>query len=200
MRSAIHNVTVDCRDPYDLARFWSQVVDRPMHDDDHPGDPEAVVLLGANGAGKTTALRAISGMIPSRGEITLDGQPVRGLRPEQLVRRGIAHVPQGRGTLGALSVEDTLRVVEDEPIIGVGIGGQPRASRELAGSDQPTPNFVSPPTPLHVVADLGVIGLALLLEPALAVDGGPAAVAGGAIISSVLASILGLTSSDVRDI
>ncbi len=46
MRSAIHNITVDCRDPYELARFWAQVVDRPMHDDDHPGDPEASVLLG----------------------------------------------------------------------------------------------------------------------------------------------------------
>ena len=46
MRSAIHNITVDCRDPYGLARFWAQVFDRPMHDDDHPGDPEAVVLLG----------------------------------------------------------------------------------------------------------------------------------------------------------
>lgn len=46
MRSAIHNVTVDCRDPYELARFWAQVLDRPMHDDDQPGDPEAVVLLG----------------------------------------------------------------------------------------------------------------------------------------------------------
>jgi predicted enzyme related to lactoylglutathione lyase len=46
VRSIVHNVTIDCRDPYELARFWSQVFDRPMHDDDHPGDPEAVVLLG----------------------------------------------------------------------------------------------------------------------------------------------------------
>jgi predicted enzyme related to lactoylglutathione lyase len=46
LRSAIRNITVDCRDPYELARFWAQVFDRPMHDDDHPGDPEAVVLLG----------------------------------------------------------------------------------------------------------------------------------------------------------
>jgi predicted enzyme related to lactoylglutathione lyase len=46
LRSAIRNITVDCRDPYELARFWAQVVDRPMHDDDHPGDPEAIVLLG----------------------------------------------------------------------------------------------------------------------------------------------------------
>jgi branched-chain amino acid transport system ATP-binding protein len=70
---------------------------------------EAVVLLGANGAGKTTTLRAISGMISSQGEISFDGRPIRGLRPETLVRLGIAHVPQGRGTLGALSVEDNLR-------------------------------------------------------------------------------------------
>jgi predicted enzyme related to lactoylglutathione lyase len=47
VRSAIHNVTFDCRDPYALASFWSQVFDRPLHDDDHPGDPEAIVLMGA---------------------------------------------------------------------------------------------------------------------------------------------------------
>ena len=58
-------------------------------------------------------------------------------------------------------VEDTLRVIEDQPLIGVGIGGQPRASRELEQSDQPTPNFVSHTTPLTVFAELGVIGLAL---------------------------------------
>jgi len=58
-------------------------------------------------------------------------------------------------------VEDTMRVIEDEPLLGVGIGGQPRASRLLAGSDRPTPNFVSHTTPLTVFAELGVIGLAL---------------------------------------
>jgi O-antigen ligase len=58
-------------------------------------------------------------------------------------------------------VEDTLRVIEDRPIAGVGIGGQARASRDLANSDRPTPNFVSHTTPLTVVAELGVIGLAL---------------------------------------
>ena len=46
MRSAIHNITFDCHDPYAVATFWSHVFDRPLHDDDHPGDPEAVVLLG----------------------------------------------------------------------------------------------------------------------------------------------------------
>jgi O-antigen ligase len=58
-------------------------------------------------------------------------------------------------------VEDATRVIEKHPIAGVGIGGQPRASRRLAGSDRPTPNFVSHTTPLTVFAELGVIGLVL---------------------------------------
>jgi O-antigen ligase len=58
-------------------------------------------------------------------------------------------------------VEDAVRVIEDEPVVGVGIGGQPRASRRLAGSERPSPNFVSHTTPLTVFAELGAIGLAL---------------------------------------
>jgi O-antigen ligase len=58
-------------------------------------------------------------------------------------------------------VEDALRVIEKHPVVGVGIGGQPRASRRLAGSERPTPNFVSHTTPLTVFAELGVVGLAL---------------------------------------
>jgi O-antigen ligase len=58
-------------------------------------------------------------------------------------------------------IEDTVRVIEEHPVTGVGIGSQPRASRELAGSDRPTPSFVSHTTPLTVAAELGVIGLAL---------------------------------------
>jgi O-antigen ligase len=58
-------------------------------------------------------------------------------------------------------VEDAVRVIEKHPLVGVGIGGQPRASRRLAGSERPTPNFVSHTTPLTVFAELGVIGLAL---------------------------------------
>lgn len=71
---------------------------------------ETVVVLGANGAGKTTTLRAISGMIPSSGSIVFDGVSISGKRPDQLLRLGIAHVPQGRGTIGALTVEENLRV------------------------------------------------------------------------------------------
>ena len=58
-------------------------------------------------------------------------------------------------------VQDATRVIEKHPIVGVGIGGQPRASRRLAGSDRPTPNFVSHTTPLTVFAELGAVGLAL---------------------------------------
>ncbi len=57
--------------------------------------------------------------------------------------------------------EDTLRAVEEAPVVGVGIGGQPLASRRLSGRDRPTPNFVSHTTPLTVAAELGLIGLAL---------------------------------------
>jgi branched-chain amino acid transport system ATP-binding protein len=71
---------------------------------------ELVVVLGANGAGKTTTLRAISGMIPARGEIILDGKRVDGTRTDQLVAAGLAHVPQGRGTIADLTVEENLRI------------------------------------------------------------------------------------------
>jgi hypothetical protein len=58
-------------------------------------------------------------------------------------------------------VEDATRVIEEDPLIGVGIGGQPRASRALMGSDRPTANFVSHTTPLTVAAELGLVGVAL---------------------------------------
>ena len=71
---------------------------------------ELVVVLGANGAGKTTTLRAISGMIAAKGSVVFDGQEVLGKRPDELLAMGVAHVPQGRGTINALSVNDNLRV------------------------------------------------------------------------------------------
>ncbi|MBU4464342.1 MAG: ABC transporter ATP-binding protein [Actinobacteria bacterium] len=70
----------------------------------------AVGILGANGAGKTTTLRAISGTVRTRGTITFEGRDIRGSRPEQIAALGIAHVPEGRGTLGQLTVRDNLRV------------------------------------------------------------------------------------------
>ncbi|HMU79927.1 MAG TPA: ABC transporter ATP-binding protein [Microthrixaceae bacterium] len=71
---------------------------------------ELVVVLGANGSGKTTTLRAVSGMLESRGEIVFDGRSLRGLRPDQVVQAGIAHVPQGRGTINDLTVVENLRI------------------------------------------------------------------------------------------
>ncbi|SFT57401.1 branched-chain amino acid transport system ATP-binding protein [Geodermatophilus amargosae] len=70
----------------------------------------AVGILGANGAGKTTTLRAISGTVRAGGRITFDGKDIRGMRPDQVAALGIAHVPEGRGTLGDLTVRDNLRV------------------------------------------------------------------------------------------
>jgi branched-chain amino acid transport system ATP-binding protein len=71
---------------------------------------EVVVILGANGAGKTTTLRALSGMLDAKGVVRFDGTDVLGLRPELVVRLGVAHVPQGRGTITDLTVEENLRL------------------------------------------------------------------------------------------
>lgn len=67
-------------------------------------------LLGANGAGKTTTLRAVCGMIKTSGEIHLDGYRIDGRATEDIVRLGIAHVPEGRGTFVNLTVEENLRL------------------------------------------------------------------------------------------
>ena len=71
---------------------------------------EIVALLGANGAGKTTTLRAISGMVSRGGDITFEGKSLRGVQAQETARRGIGHVPEGRGTLVQLSVWDNLRM------------------------------------------------------------------------------------------
>jgi branched-chain amino acid transport system ATP-binding protein len=71
---------------------------------------ERVALLGANGAGKTSTLRAISGMLgPASGTITFRGKRIDGLRAHDVVRRGVAHLPEGRELFSGLSVEDNLR-------------------------------------------------------------------------------------------
>jgi branched-chain amino acid transport system ATP-binding protein len=67
-------------------------------------------LLGANGAGKTTTLRAICGMVRTQGEIILAGQRIAGLATEDVVRLGVAHVPDGRGTFMELTVEENMRL------------------------------------------------------------------------------------------
>jgi branched-chain amino acid transport system ATP-binding protein len=74
----------------------------------HVDKGEAVVVLGANGAGKTTTLRAICQMIATKGSVKVRGKEVIGRSTPDVVRAGVAHVPQGRGTFPDLSVEDNL--------------------------------------------------------------------------------------------
>jgi branched-chain amino acid transport system ATP-binding protein len=67
-------------------------------------------ILGANGAGKTTTLRAVCGMVKTAGEIRFDGRRIESQATEDVVRLGIAHVPEGRGTFVNLTVEENLRL------------------------------------------------------------------------------------------
>ena len=78
-------------------------------------------LLGANGAGKTTTLRALTAMIKTRGSIAIDAIPVESRATEDIVRMGVAHVPDGRGTFVDLTTEENLR-----------LGGYVRPRREVA--------------------------------------------------------------------
>ncbi len=82
-------------------------------------------LLGANGAGKTTTLRALSKMIKVRGQIVFDGQAIESLATEDIVRLGVAHVPDGRGTFGSLSAEENLQ-----------LGGYTRKDKKEVALDQ----------------------------------------------------------------
>ncbi|HEY2539824.1 MAG TPA: ABC transporter ATP-binding protein [Stellaceae bacterium] len=67
-------------------------------------------LLGANGAGKTTALRALCGMVRTGGDIRFDGKSIKGWATEDIVRLGVSHVPEGRGTFVRLTVEENLQL------------------------------------------------------------------------------------------
>jgi branched-chain amino acid transport system ATP-binding protein len=70
---------------------------------------EIVTLIGANGAGKSTILRSISRIIPTRaGDMLYEGKPLLKMRPDAVVRAGVAHVPEGRRVLARLTVEDNL--------------------------------------------------------------------------------------------
>ncbi|HVC15500.1 MAG TPA: ABC transporter ATP-binding protein [Acidimicrobiales bacterium] len=72
---------------------------------------EVTTVLGANGAGKTTLLRALSGLVPTRaGTATFDGAAITDRGPETIARMGIAHVPEGRGVITELTVDENLRL------------------------------------------------------------------------------------------
>lgn len=73
-------------------------------------DGGITTILGANGAGKTTTLRAVCGMIKTGGELSFSGSNIKGMATEDVVRKRIAHVPDGRGTFTGLTVEENLRL------------------------------------------------------------------------------------------
>jgi branched-chain amino acid transport system ATP-binding protein len=84
---------------------------RVLHGIDFAMDEGTITtLLGANGAGKTTTLRALCGMVKTEGEVRFGGERIDGRATEDIVRRGIAHVPDGRGTFVNLSTEENLRL------------------------------------------------------------------------------------------
>jgi len=89
------------------------------------GEGEIVAVLGANGAGKTTTLRSISGTVRRSGKIRFAGKSIAGRSPEAVARLGIAHVPEGRGTLSELSVGENLR-----------LGAYPRRDRAAIREDE----------------------------------------------------------------
>jgi branched-chain amino acid transport system ATP-binding protein len=83
-----------------------------------------LALLGANGAGKTTTLRAVSNLVRKSGEVRLSGRRISHRSPEAIARLGVSHVPQGRGILADLTVEENLR-----------LGGYSRRGRSVTRSD-----------------------------------------------------------------
>lgn len=86
----------------------------------HPG--EIVTLIGANGAGKSTVLKTISGLLRTKtGEITFDGQDIRTTAPHKIVGMGLAHVPEGRRVFLSMTVEENLEMgAFTQPASGVG--------------------------------------------------------------------------------
>ncbi len=75
------------------------------------GAGRVLALLGRNGAGKSTTLKTVMGLLPVQGgEVRLDGQPLAGLRPDQIARRGIAYVPETRDIFPSLSVRENLQI------------------------------------------------------------------------------------------
>jgi len=77
----------------------------------HVAQREMVALIGANGAGKTTTLRTMSGLLaPRGGRITFEGRPIQGLPAQEVVRRGITHLPEGRDLFPTLSVLENLKM------------------------------------------------------------------------------------------
>jgi branched-chain amino acid transport system ATP-binding protein len=106
------------------AKYGSTIAIREVSLDVMPG--EIVTVLGANGAGKTTCLGAVMGLVPpSEGRVYFEGEDIAGNSPESIVDRGIALSPEGRRIFGKLTVEENLR-------LGAGLKGQSKVKERLA--------------------------------------------------------------------
>ena len=92
-----------------LKAYYGQT--RALHGVSFALEPGGITtLLGANGAGKTTTLRSLCGMVYTEGSIRFDGKAIAGKATEDIVRLGVGHVPEGRGTFTNLTVDENLRV------------------------------------------------------------------------------------------
>lgn len=92
-----------------LEAFYGQI--KALHGVDFElAEGGITTILGANGAGKTTTLRSICAMVKTTGDISFDGQSIDGKSTEAIVRHGIAHVPEGRGTFTRVTTEENLRL------------------------------------------------------------------------------------------
>lgn len=140
-------------------------------------DSKVVALLGPNGAGKSTTLRACSGLVrPTAGRVVLDGEVVTGKRPYAMARRGLCHLPEGRGIFPSLSVRENLilqspkgkeassieHAVELFPALGSRLK---QTAGSLSGGEQQMLSLVRTATtsPKIVVVDEASLGLAPLL-------------------------------------
>ena len=95
-------------DVKNLKAFYNQT--QALHDVSFALEEGGITtLLGANGAGKTTTLRALCGMVRTEGSILFEGKEIRGWATEDIVRLGVGHVPEGRGTFVNLSVDENLK-------------------------------------------------------------------------------------------
>jgi branched-chain amino acid transport system ATP-binding protein len=140
-------------------------------------DSTVVALLGPNGAGKTTLLRAATGLIrPMSGQVTLGGEDVTGRKPYYMARKGLCHLPEGRGIFPSLTVRDNLilqspkgsedasieKAVESFPVLGARIK---QFAGSLSGGEQQmlalVRTFLSDPK--IVVVDEASLGLAPLI-------------------------------------
>ena len=93
----------------DLRAFYGPI--QALHGIDFEIEAGGITtILGANGAGKTTTLRSICGLIRRTGTLSFDGQAIGRKQTEEIVRLGVGHVPEGRGTFTTLSVEENLRL------------------------------------------------------------------------------------------